>query len=249
MSINNFIEKMKTEEKIFVTDNPILETELKRRVLSAFEPCKKAAQLLKDFGFPLTQENVSDCLSLRKVVKQGTALGAAKWVGETSDRFSKEFEALEVFEGTEHLETELNKILQDVEAGGGRATERTAKAEAIKSEYRKMLSDIYGLFHVGRRTIETADLLHYLVVDSDGVSLPKDIDEQIKADTATYATTALGKKAYKLHNEIAERLNAFADIMKNANRVNFADNIDSLFSYDSNGRIYTSPIDYDLFTN
>ncbi len=237
------------EEKIFITNNPIEETELKRRVLSAFEPCKKVAQMLKDFGFTLTQENVSDCLSLRKVVKQGTAQGTAKWVGEASDRFSKEFEALEVFEGAEHLKAELNRILKDVKAGGGRETERMAKAESIKSEYKKLLSDIYGLFHVGRRTIETADLLHYLVVDSDGVSLPKDIDEQIKADTATYATTALGKKAYKLHNEIAERLNAFADIMKNANRVNFASNIDSLFSYDSKGEIHTSPLDYDLFAN
>jgi hypothetical protein len=79
--------------------------------------------------------------------------------------------------------------------------------------------------------------------------LPKNIDELIKADTATYATTEKGKAAYQLHKQIAENLNALADMMKNASRNNFTSNLETLFFEGEDGNVHPTPIDYDLFTN
>ncbi len=240
---------MKTKERYFITDNPLLEIDTKRRVMSAFEPCKQAAKIVTDFGFTLTREIVADCLTLRKVTKSHPAQCTAKWVGESTDRYPKEFEAVEAFEGDEHLKAELSKMLDGIEASDERPAAKKAKIEALKEEYEIMVSQIYGLFHLGRKTIETECLYRYFFVEAGEVMLPKDIDERIKADTATYAETEKGIKAYKLHRQIAENLNTLADMMKNASRSNFTSNVDALFFEGEDGSVQPSPIDYDIYTN
>lgn len=240
---------MKTKERFFITYNPLLEIDTKRRVTSAFEPCKQAAKIVTDFGFTLTREIVADCLTLRKAIKSQPAQDTAKWVGESTDKYVKEFEVVEAFEGDEHLKAEFSKMLDVIEAGDERPAAKKAKIEALKEEYKTMISQVYGLFHLGRKTIETESLLHYFIVEAGEVMLPKDIDERIKADTATYAETEKGVKAYKLHRQIAEKLNTLADLMKNASRSNFTSNIGELFFEGEDGSVQPSPVDYDIYTN
>lgn len=240
---------MKTKEKIFITDNPLLEIDTKRRVMLAFEQCKQAAKLVTDFGFTLTREIVADCLTLRKVIKSRSAQGTAKWVGESTDKYQKELEAVEVFEGDEHMKTEFSKMMDKVGASDERPAAKEAKNNALKKEYESMLSRIWGLFHTGRQPIDTEPLLRYYDVEAGEVILPKDIGERIKADTATYAETEKGIKAYKLHRQIAENLNTLAGMMKNASRSNFTSNVDALFFEGEDGSVQPSPIDYDIYTN
>lgn len=237
------------EEKIFITDNPLLEIETKRRVMMAFEPSKQVARIVTDFGFTLTREIVADCLTLKKVIKQCPVEGATRWVGENADKYAKEFEAVETYEGDEHLKAELSKMLQPIIESNVRTAEKQARAEALRTEYKSMVERIYVLFHTGLRTIETVDFLHYFDVEDGEVVLPKNIDELIKADTATYATTEKGKAAYQLHKQIAEDLNTLADMMKNASRNNFSSNLEALFFEGEDGNAHPMPIDYDLFTN
>lgn len=237
------------KEKIFITRNPIEEAQLKHSVLSAFEACEKAAKIVKNFGIPVSRGTVKDCLTLKKTIRQVAADDTEEWIGEGESRFAKEYAAVEAFDNDTHLRAELEKMLADIEASDTRAAERTAKANALRAEYDEMLARIYGLFHVGRRDISTGELLQYIEVKDGVISRPKDLEERIKADTSTYVTTEQGAKAYYLHKEICDKLNALADVMKNARRDNFTDNIQSLFVAGEDGNVYPTPIDYDLFTN
>lgn len=240
---------MKVKERIFITDNPFVETQVHLKVTLAFGQCKEAAKIVKDFGFTLTHDIIIDCLSLRKVTKPLMVDGIAKWVGEETGRYPKLYPAVDVFECDEHLKKELEKMLQDISNGNGSANKKAKEAEALKSEYKAMLERVYGLFHKGHRTIETSDLLRYIKVEDGDISLPDDINERIKADTATYAETEKGIAAYRLHHEISKSLNTLADLMCNASRDNFTTNLQSLFMEDDNGNVCPMPIDYDLFTN
>ena len=239
------------QERIYITDNPTEEFEVRRDVLRAFEPCKQAVEIVKGFGFAVSFDIVKDCLSLRKVVKQVEVEGTAKWVGERNEHFAKEYAATEVYEGDEHLRTALKAMLHDIESGSERAAAKKAKSDTLVKEYEGMLDSIYALFHVGsgRFAISTKELLRYVIVEDGSVSLPANINERIKADTATYAEAPNGIAAYKLHKEISEKLTALADLMKNASRDNFTSNLHNLFILNESGVISPAPIDYDLYTN
>ena len=240
----------KKEEKIFVTDNPLVQSSLKHDVMAAFEKCTKLETLVKDFGMPLTREIVTDCLTLRKEVESVPAEGAAKFIGEKSEaeRFAREFTPVEVWRNNEHLRAAFDVILQGIEAQGGRNADIKQRKEALKRDFDKLLGDIYGVFHVNLHTIRTDTLLRYFDVENESVVLVPDLDERLKADTATYATTAEGKSACNLHREIARHLNALADLMKNVSRCEFVIELDKLFYLSEDKTIQATPIDYDLFT-
>lgn len=235
------------KEKVFIAENPTEEAQQKHNVLTAFEVCEKAAKIVKNFGIPVSRDTVKDCLTLKKTIRQVAADDTEEWIGEGKSRFAK-YAAVEAFDNDTHLRAELEKMLADIEASDTRAAERTAKANALRAEYDEMLARIYGLFHVGRRDISTGELLQYIEVKDGVISLPKDLEERIKADTSTYATTERGMKAYYLHKEICDKLNALADLMKNVPRYEFAAELDKLFYQSEEGTIQATPIDYDLFT-
>ena len=240
---------MKKEEKVFLFNNPIVEFELRKRVMAAFEPCKQAVRMVADFGIVISRDVVTDCLKLRKDVIHVPVTGSAKWVGEDDNAFPREYTPKEVFGNAEHLQAELEKMVSNIEASDERPASKTAKIKALRAEFDNMLFAIYNLFHAGRRTIETNDFLSYFEVVDGEVVLPSDIGEKMKADTATYATTAKAKQAYRLHKEIAEKLNMLADIMKNVDRVSFVTSLQNLFRLGGDGNIQPEDIDYDLFTN
>ena len=246
----NIREMSKKEEKIFITDNPLAQSSLKHDAMAAFEECAKLETLVKDFGLPLTREIVTDCLTLRKDVMSVPTEGTAKFVGEKSEaeRFSREFTPVEVWRNNEHLQAAFDAMLKGVEAQGGRAADIKQHKEALKKDFDKLLSDIYGVFHVNRLTIKTDALLRYFDIENDSIVLVPDFDERIKADTATYATKEDAKAACNLHREIAKQLNKLADLMKNVPRYEFAEELDKLFFQSEDGTIQATPIDYDLFT-
>ena len=240
----------KKEEKIFITDNPLAQSSLKRDVMDAFEECNKLEALVKDFGFPLTREIVTDCLTLRKEIENVPAEKASKWVGEKSEteRFAREFVPVQVWRNSEHLQAAFNVMLQETEAEGGRAADIKQRKDALQSDFNKLLDDIYGVFHVNRLTIKTDKLLRYFDIENDSIVLVTDFDERLKADTATYATKEESKAAFYIHRDIAKQLNALADLMKKAARYEFVVELHKLFYQSEDGTIQASPIDYDLFT-
>lgn len=238
------------EEKIFITDNPLAQSSIKHDVMAAFEECAKLKTLVKDFGFPLTREIVTDCLTLRKDVESIPAEGTAKFVGEKSqtERFAREFTTVEVWRNNEHLQAAFDAFLRDVEAQGGRTADIKQRKEALQKDFDRLLCDIYGVFHVNRLTIKTDELLKYFDIENDGIVLVSDFDDRLKADTATYATKEDAKNACVLHRKIAKQLNTLADLMKNVPRYEFAAELDKLFYQSEEGTIQATPIDYDLFT-
>lgn len=242
--------KKEKEEKIFITDNPLAQTQLKGEVMGAFEQCAKLETLVKDFGLPLTREIVTDCLTLRRGIENVPAEGTKKWVGEKSEaaRFAREFTPVEVWRNSEHLQAAFEVMLKEAEAQGGRASDIKQRKDTLKSEYDKLLENIYGLFHINLLTIKTDSLLQYFDVKNDSIVLVSDFDDRLKADTATYAKKAEGIAACNLHRDIAKQLNAFADLMKNVARYEFVTGLDRLFYQSEDGTIQATPLDYDLFT-
>ncbi len=240
----------KKEEKIFITDNPLAQSSLKHDVMAAFEECAKLETLVKDFGLPLTREIVTDCLTLRKAVESLPAEGTAKFFGEKSEaeRFHREFIPVEVWRNIEHLQAAFDAMVQEIVVQGGRAAYIKQRKEALKSDFDKLLEEIYGVFHIGRLTVRTDALLRYFDIENDSIVLVPDFDERVKADTATYATKEDAKDACVLHREIAKQLNTLADLMKNVPRYEFAEELDKLFYQSEEGTIQATPIDYDLFT-
>lgn len=238
----------KKEEKIFVTDNPLAQSSLKHDVMAAFEKCAKLETLVKDFGLLLTRDIVRDCLTLRKEVKQIPAESATKFVGEKAlaERFAREFVAVESWANCEHLQSAFNEIL--IEAQGERAADIKQRKEALQKDFDKLLGDIYDVFHIGKLTIKTDALLRYFDIENESIVLVSDLDERLKADTATYATKREAKEACNLHRDIAKQLNALADLMKNVPRYEFVSELDKLFYQSDEGTIQATPIDYDLFT-
>lgn len=240
----------KKEEKIFITDNPLAQSSLKSEVMGAFEKCAKLETLVKDFGLPLTREIVTDCLTLCREIENVPIEGMRKWVGEKSEaeRFAREFMPVEVWRNSEHLQAAFNVMLQEAEAQGGRASDIKQRKDTLKSEYDKLLEDIYSVFHINLLTIKTDSLLHYFDIVNDSIVLVPDFDERLKADTATYAKKAEGIAACNLHREIAKQLNTLADLMNKVARYEFAAGLDRLFYQSEDGTIQATPIDYDLFS-
>jgi hypothetical protein len=240
----------KKEEKIFITDNPLAQSMLKREVLDAFEECDKLETLVKDFGLPLTREIVTDCLTLRREIENVPTEKTSRWVGEKSEteRFAREFVPVEVWRNSEHLQAAFETMLQDVEAQGGRAADIKQRKETLISDYDKLLEDIYGVFHINRLIIKTDKLLKYFDIENGHIVLVPNFDERLKADTATYATKEEAKAACNLHRDIAKQLNALADLMKKAARYEFVVELHKLFYQLEDGTIQATPIDYDLFT-
>lgn len=240
----------KKEEKIFITDNPSVQSSLRHDVMAAFKKCGELETLVKDFGLPLTREIVIDCLTLRKDVESVPVEGTAKFVGEKSEaeRFAREFTPVEVWRNNEHLQSAFDEILRGVEAQSGRAADIKKHKEGLQNDFDRLLCDIYGVFHVNRLSINTGALLKYFDIKNDSIVLVSDFDERIKADTATYATTEDAKTACVLHRDIAKQLNTLADLMKNVPRYEFADELDKLFFLSEDGTIQATPVDYDLFT-
>lgn len=241
---------MSKKEKVFITDNPLAKSSLKRDVLDAFEECPKLETLVKDFGLPLTREIVTDCLTLRKEIENVPADNTSRWVGEKSEaeHFAKEFVPVEVWRNSEHLQAAFDVILQAAEKQGGRAADIKQRKDVLQSDYNKLLEDIYGVFHVNRLTIKTDKLLRYFDVENDSIVLVPDFEDRLKADTATYAKTENGINACNLHRDIAKQLSALADLMKNVPRYEFAAELNKLFFQSEDGAIQATPIDYDLFT-
>lgn len=240
----------KKEEKIFITDNPLAQSMLKREVLDAFEECDKLETLVKDFGLPLTREIVTDCLTLRREIENVPTVKTSRWVGEKSEaeRFAKEFVPVEVWRNSEHLQAAFEVMLQEAEAQGGRAADIKQRKETLISDYDKLLEEIYGVFHINRLIIKTDKLLKYFDIENGHIVLVQDFDERLKADTATYATKEEAKAACNLHRDIAKQLNALADLMKKAARYEFVVELHKLFYQLEDGTIQATPIDYDLFT-
>ena len=240
---------MKKKERIFIADVPVNATFLLSEVTAAFRRCQLAANRVEEFGLPVTTDTINDCLTLRKVTERREVEGVTKYVGDLSTKFQKEFEAVEVITGDVHLRQELEKLISDVIQGGTGIVPKQKAIEAMKHEYEDMLEKIYNIFHVARKTYNTDSLLRYLIVENGQVSLPDDIDERIRLDTAIYAETEKGKAAYRLHKEIAESLNALADILVKQDRQYLINNISELFFTDENGNVQPSPLDYDLYTD
>ena len=236
------------EEKIFVTDNPLMESELKHNVMATFDQCGKLEALLYDFGFPITREIVTDCLTLHKEVVSIPIEGRVKWVGENDVRFAKEYAPTEEWRNDEHLQAERKRIENDIVANDERPADREAKINALMTDYDKLLGKIYGLFHIQKHTIETSDFLRYFEIADGHIILPKDFDERLKADCATYAETKQGKAACHLHREAAGTLNRLAGMLKSVARYEFVTGLDRLFYQSEDGTILAAPIDYDLFT-
>ena len=238
------------EEKIYITDNPLAQSSLKRDVMDAFEECAKLEALVKDFGLPLTRDIVVDCLTLRKEVESVPTESGAKWVGEKSEteRFAREFHAVEVWRNCEHLQAAFEAMLKEAEAQGGRAADIRQRKETLQADFEKLLCDIYGIFHINRLTIKTDKLLRYFEIKNDSIVLASDFEERLKADTATYAKTGNGINACNLHREIAKQLNTLAGLMKNVPRYDFVAELNKLFFQSEDGTIQATPIDYDLFT-
>lgn len=246
----NIREMSKKEEKIFITDNPLAQTSLKQDVLKAYNECANLETLVKDFGLPLTHDIVTDCLTLRKDIEKVPAEGTNKYVGEKSEveRFHREFTPVEVWRNNEHLKAAFDTMIQEAEKQGGRVADIKQRKETLQNEFDKLMADIYSVFHKNRLTINTDALIKYFDIENDSIVLVSDIDERIKADTATYATKEKAKDAYKLHREIAKQLNTLADLMKNVARFEFAAELDKLFFLSEDDTIQATPIDYDLFT-
>ena len=240
----------KKEEKIFITDNPLAQSMLKREVMDAFNECAKLETLVKDFGLPLTREIVTDCLTLRREIENVPAEKTSRWVGEKSEteRFAKEFVPVEVWRNSEHLQAAFDVMLKDAETQGGRASDIKQRKDVLKSEFEQLLENLYGVFHIKRLTIKTDKLLRYFDIENDSIVLVPDFDERLKADTATYATKEEAKAACNLHRDIAKQLNELADLMKKAARYEFVVELHKLFFQSEDGTIQATPIDYDLFT-
>lgn len=238
----------KKDNRIFVTDNPLAQSSIKRDVLGAFDKCGKLETLIKDFGLPLTRDIVTDCLTLSKETERVPAERTTKWVGEKADaeRFSNEFKPVEVWRNNEHLKAAFEKMLLEVQ--GERVADINQRKETLKSGFDNLLEDIYGVFHIGNLVVDTNHLLRYFDIKNDSIVLAGDFDERLKADTATYATKEEAKDACKLHREIALQLNKLGDLMKNVPRSEFAAELDKLFFLSEDDAIQATPIDYDLFT-
>ena len=131
----------KEEKRIFITDNPLAQSMLKREVMDAFNECVKLETLVKDFGLPLTREIVTDCLTLRRGVENVPTEGTSRWVGEKAEaeRFAREFVPVEVWRNSEHLQAAFDTMLQEAEAQGGRAADIKQRKEALQKDFDKLL--------------------------------------------------------------------------------------------------------------
>ncbi len=240
----------KKEDRIYITDNPLAQLSLKHDVMEAFEKCAELETLVKDFGLPITREIVTDCLTLKKDVESVPIEGTAKYVGEKSEaeRFAREFGAKEVWRNSEHLQAAFDTMLHEIENYGGRIADIKQRKETLRNEFGKLLEDIYGVFHINRLTINTDALLRYFDIEDESIVLVSDLDERLKADTATYATKEEAIAACNLHRDIANQLNTLADLMNNVSRNEFAAELDKIFYQEEDGTIQATPIDYDLFT-
>lgn len=240
---------MKKVEKIFITDNPYAQNSLKNDVMRALERCAKLEALLKDFGLPVTREIVTDCLTLRKDTESIPYEETTKWVGEKSVRFAREMVSVEVWRNSEHLQTAFDTMLAETDTQDARTSDIKRRKDTLKVEFDKLLEDIYGVFHINLLTISTDALLKYFDIKNDSIVLVSDFEERLKAETATYATKEESKYAFNLHREIAGKLNELADLLKEVDRTELANELDRLFCLSDDGRtIQASPIDYDLYT-
>lgn len=235
------------KEKIFVTENKDKFYHLHEAVHDAFEQCPELERLITDFGFSVTREIVTDCLSLVKTTESLTKEKQGTWLGMENGQTPTLYEPVEVFTNTEHLDTAFAEMLKAIENGQERPNERHAKAESLKAEYTQFLESVYGLFHVKLLTYDTKPLLKYFVINDGHIALPEDLGEQMKADAAIYTETDGGVEAYKLHQKLADGLNLFFDLLKNGDRVAMAAEFYKMFAVGQDGKISAAPIDYDLF--
>ena len=235
------------KDKIFVTENKDKFYRLHEAVRDAMDKREELETLITGFGMPITREIVSDCLSLAKATENRPKAEQGTWVGVNDGQTQKEYEPVEVFVNTDHLDAELSSMLKAIEDGQERPNEKQAKAEQLKAEYAEFLESVYGLFHVQLLTIDTKPLLKYFDIKDGHIVLPEDLGEQMKADAAIYTETEGGVEAYKLHQKLADGLNIMFDLMKNGDRIALAAEYSKLFTVDNNGKIYAAPVDYDLF--
>lgn len=234
-------------EKIFITEN---ENEFNRKheaVREAIEQCEGLERLIVGFGLSVTREIVSDCLTLSKGVENRPKEKRVILLGINAEQTHTEYEPVEVFTNTEHIDAAFADMLKAVENGPERPNEKQAKADRLKAEYEDFLQAVYDLFHIQLYVIDTEPLLKYFVIKDGHVSLPEDFGEQLRRDTAIYTESEEGVAAYKLHQKLVEGVNLLFGMMKNRDHLSVAVGIQNLFAIDGEGKVTAAPIDYDLF--
>ena len=235
------------KEKIFVTENKDKFWHLHEAVRDAMDKREELENLITGFGLSVTREIVSDCLSLDKTTENRPKEVHGTWVGMNDGQTQTEYEPVEVFVNTDHLDNEFSAMLKVIEDGPERPNEKRAKAEQLKAEYSVFLESVYALFHVQLLTIDTKPLLTYFDIKDGHIVLPEDLGERMKADTAIYTETEAGVATYNLHHKLADGLNTLFDLMKNGNRIAMAAEIQKLFVVGADGKVMAAAIDYDLF--
>lgn len=236
------------EKKILVYENTEAVKQLQNKVEKAYGKCGELESLVKDFGIALTKEVVIDCLTLTKVIRKRPAEGQPRYIGVEAGQAPITYEALESFDNTEHLDGEFSVLIDTIKSENNvRADDKKERIEKLKGDYDVLLHKVYGLFHVGKHVIDTAELVKYIDIRDGHIVLQSEYDAQVKAETTIYAETMNGVKAYHRHMELVKGINEFVGMFKNVSRERLAANLDNLFLSDGNGNVVAAPVDYDLY--
>lgn len=193
------------KQKIY-TDT-LLMGEIKREVNRALAQCKPIENILVEYGYKVSRENVSDCITMRREQVQGELLSdslnaftgavlkyavATKWVG------------------CPHLEEELSDKINNTIDSRHSPKRQQEEREALQSEFEVMLFRCYEQIHPTTDLFfDYSHFLRWFDVEDGKIILSPQIEKLIEEDATIYCNSKKAESAFELHKQAAEALTKF----------------------------------------
>lgn len=227
------------KEKIY-TDT-LLMGEIKREVNRALTRCKPLEDILTKYGYKVTRENVTDCLTMRQEQVRGERLG------DVLDGFSgalPRYAVVTKWIGCPHLEKELAGKQASAIDGRFSPKRQHEELEALQSEFDVMLFRCSEQVHPTMGdSLNLGYFLRWFDVEDGKIILSPQIEELIKEEATIYCESKTAKVAFELHKQTAELLTKFVALFPKDRQ---PDDIGDLFVIDGD-KVEVRNINYNLY--
>lgn len=193
------------KQKIY-TDS-LLMGEIKREVNRAFAQCKPIENILAEYGYKVTRENVTDCLTMRQEQVRGELLSDG--LNGFSGALPK-YAVSTKWVGCPHLEKELADKMENAIDGRYSPRRQHEELEALQSEFDVMLFRCNEQIHPTRgQILNLSYFVRWFDVEDGKIILSPQIEKLIEEEATIYCDSKKAEVAFDLHKQTAEMLTKF----------------------------------------
>lgn len=215
------------KQKIY-TDS-LLMGEIKREVNRALAQCKPIENILAEYGYKVTRENVTDCLTMRQEQVRGELLS------DSMSLFSGALPKYAVstkWVGCSHLEKELADKMENAIDARFSPRRQHDELEALQAEFDVMLFRCYEQIHPTRgQFLNLSYFVRWFDVEADNIILSPQIEKLIEEEATIYCESKKAELAFELHKQASEILTKFVALFPKDRQ---PDDVGDLFAIDGN---------------